>query len=92
MINSDDNFVICRKFGFLHSRVLLYRQDELCQLESNLIAMDDEDAENNPLALQSREVDDNSDEQWSRRSLIDKIDMKLRDYGETATIWTSGWI
>jgi hypothetical protein len=24
-MNSDENFLMCRKYGFLHNRVLLYR-------------------------------------------------------------------
>ncbi|KAL8945877.1 MAG: hypothetical protein Q9222_007643, partial [Ikaeria aurantiellina] len=79
-MNSSDNFLMCRKFAFLHTRVLLHRQDELAEMEKSLIAMDDEDVELDELALQSRRRDDDRNEEPSRRSLIDKIDNKLKDY------------
>ncbi|KAK4994332.1 hypothetical protein LTR66_005604 [Elasticomyces elasticus] len=57
-LNSDDNFLICRRFGVLHNRVMLYRQDELDQLEAHLMALDAEDADEDPRALMSRKRDD----------------------------------
>lgn len=82
---SSDNFLMCRRFAFLHSRVLLHRQDELAEMEKTLLAMDDEDVElGEELALQSRRRDDLRPEQPSRKSLIDKIDTKLKDYGKKA--------
>lgn len=75
---------MCRRFGFLHSRVLLYRQDELSKLERNLIAMDAEDKDSdNGVALMSRKTDDarpDIEEQYSRKTLINNIDEKLKEY------------
>ena len=73
---------MCRRFGFLHSRVLLYRQDELHQLEKRLLALDEADAEESPLVLQSRQHDNEQDEDQMRKKLIDRIDVKLKEYGE----------
>lgn len=82
-VNSDDNFMIARKYGFLRSRVLLYRQDELSVLERDLIKLDAHDAKNRPLALQSRKRDEETDDDpvYSRKALIQKIDNKLKEYG-----------
>lgn len=80
-INSDENFLMCRRFGFLHSRVLLYRQDELSEMEMELIDMDNEDKREDPLRLRSRKKDDADDQPSSRRSLIQTIDEKLKAYG-----------
>ncbi|KAK0513549.1 hypothetical protein JMJ35_003913 [Cladonia borealis] len=77
-MNTDENFLMCRSYGFLHNRVLLYRQDELSQLEKQLIAMDDEDRETCPQRLQSRKTDESMDD--SRKTLIQKIDEKLGEY------------
>ena len=83
-INSDENFMICRKYGFLRSRVLLYRQDELRQLERDLLEADQEDAQDCPLALRSRKTDEERpQDEYSRKPLIEKIDAKLHEYGET---------
>lgn len=34
--DSDDQFSVYRRFGYLHSRLLLYKQDELRELEDRL--------------------------------------------------------
>ena len=75
-----------RRFGWLNSRVLLYRQDELAKLEETLIDMDGEDISyKGGLALKSRREDDDRrdvEEQYSRRMLINQIDTKLKEYRE----------
>ena len=83
-INSDENFLIARKYGFLRSRVLLYRQDELSVLEKDLVALDDEDKNSRELALMSRKHDEETDKDplYSRKVLMQKIDDKLKEYGE----------
>lgn len=76
---------MCRRFGFLHNRVLFYRQDELSELEKDLIRMDKMDKVENPLLLKSRKLDDeDNDPQFSRKVLINKIDEKLKDYGSSS--------
>ncbi|KAI4259768.1 MAG: hypothetical protein LQ352_000574 [Teloschistes flavicans] len=79
-MNSSDNFLMCRRFSFLQTRVLLFRQDELAEMEKRLLAMDDEDEDLDPLALQSRRLDGDRTEEPSRASLIEKIDTKLKEY------------
>ena len=83
-INSDDNFLIARKYGFLRSRLLLYHQDELSALEKGLLALDNDDKEKRELALQSRQHDEETDEdpETSRKALMKKIADKLKEYGK----------
>lgn len=83
-VNSDENFLIARKYGYLRSRVLLYRQDELSVLERELVALDADDQENRPMALTSRKHDEQTDKDpvYSRKVLIQKIDDKLKEYGK----------
>lgn len=83
-VNSDENFLIARKYGYLRSRVLLYRQDELSVLERDLVALDADDHEKRPLALESRKYDEQTDKDpvYSRKVLIQKIDDKLKEYGK----------
>ena len=90
-INSDDNFLIARKYGFLRSRVLLYRQDELSVLEKELIALDDDDKVNRALALTSRKHDEETDKDpvYSRKVLMKKIDDKLKEYGKHLKLFPS---
>ena len=73
---------MCRRFGFLHQRVLLYRQDELRDLEDQLIRLDDEDREEMPKALKSRKLDDVREGSY-RSGLIQTIDDKLKEYGQS---------
>ncbi|KAL8942350.1 MAG: hypothetical protein Q9216_001732 [Gyalolechia sp. 2 TL-2023] len=54
-MDSDDNFMIYRRFGFLYSRVLLSKQDELRRLEEDLDALDRSDASGQYL-LQAQQV------------------------------------
>lgn len=82
-VNSDENFLIARKYGFLRSRVLLYRQDELSVLERDLIKLDAYDKKEREFALMSRKRDEETDKHpvYSRKVLIQKIDDKLKEYG-----------
>ena len=83
-INSDDNFLIARKWGFLRSRLLLYCQDELTVLERELLELDVEDTENDPRVLKSRQYDEETNDHpdYSRKALMRKIKDKLKEYGK----------
>jgi hypothetical protein len=76
-MNCDPNFLVCRKFGFLHNRVLLYRQDELRELEEELLSMD-RMADEFDLKSRTREEISSS----ARRDLLNKIDQKLKQYDD----------
>lgn len=80
-LNSDENFLLCRKYGFLHNRVLLYRQDELRELENQLLDLDAEDEELDDRALRSR-VRDDKREGCRRKALIQEVDDKLKEYDD----------
>lgn len=41
-IDSDDNFMVYRRFGYVQSRILLARQEKLRRLEARLEALDEE--------------------------------------------------
>jgi hypothetical protein len=80
-MHSSEDFLVCRQFGFLHSRVLLYRQDELCELEQKLLSMDKTaDQDDKDLLLRSRRCG----ERYSSdtRDLINTIDDKLKEYND----------
>ncbi|MCJ1442029.1 MAG: hypothetical protein MMC23_002521 [Stictis urceolatum] len=76
----DSNLLICRKFGWLHNRVLLHHQDELTDLEEELERLDDYDREEEPERLWSRRRDDATNER--RRTLLGSIEQKLEKYDE----------
>jgi hypothetical protein len=79
-MNSDENFLICRKYGFLHNRVLLYRQDELRALEQELLFMDKAANKLDDTMLKCRTREERSS--GERRDLINRIDAKLLEYND----------
>ena len=75
------NFGLVRSFEFLRARLLLAREFELCELEQQLLDMDDEVDANNEHGLMSWEVDEDNESSRRLSSLLAKIDVKLREYG-----------
>jgi hypothetical protein len=82
LLNSDENFLVCRKYGWLHSRILLYRQDELRELEQELLCMDKaaDQQGKDTTTLKCRERDERFSPE--RKQLINEIDAKLKEYND----------
>ncbi|KAG7008239.1 hypothetical protein G7Y79_00006g018590 [Physcia stellaris] len=85
--DSDESFMIFRRFGYIHARLLMQRQDELRQLEDELEEMDKVDSKSDAgqLCLQSREMDDRRsrrEQGASRSALLHKIEDVALRYGE----------
>ena len=80
-LDSDENFMLYRRFGYLQSRILLHKQDELRALEEQLDRQDRKDAADpkTKRLLQSRDLDDNSGS--PRKSLLKMIEMAYKEYG-----------
>ena len=85
MEDSDPNFLMCRKFGWLHLRVLLHHQDELVELEEELERLDAFDAGSDFRKLKSRRRDEAIDSK--RKGLLNKIDTSLAAYGMRSYLW-----
>ena len=84
VIESDANFLIFRKFGFLRTRLVVWHQDRLRELEERLRDLDDVDFktdENTQRALCDREGDDRR-EPASRRELFERLSYELQKYGQ----------
>ncbi|KAL8775027.1 MAG: hypothetical protein Q9209_000506 [Squamulea sp. 1 TL-2023] len=87
-MDSEDTFGIYRRFGFLYSRVLLSKQDELRRLEDDLDAMDKRDAitsDKTRKCLKSRAKDfarTSTDGLQTRKELIGIVESKLYEYGQ----------
>lgn len=85
---SDPDFAVYRRFNTLHQRVILHRQQELVKLERQLNDLDRTDARETPYRLASLEWDhedalQQGKEQSEREDIINKIEIKLKNYGET---------
>src|SRR5436190_4324665 len=76
-IASDKVFCIFRRFDKLSVRNLLYMQDELCELEAKLSALDDTDLRSGDEAglysLHSRREDQNRERQETMQILGEKL-------------------
>ncbi|CAD6580764.1 MAG: hypothetical protein ASARMPRED_000322 [Alectoria sarmentosa] len=88
-LDSDDAFMVYRRFGSLYSRLLLSKQDEMSKLEGRLHAMDQMDqAENNGHYLMSRTLDverEQIPEAWegqSRIQLLERLEKLALQYAE----------
>ncbi|KAL9118280.1 MAG: hypothetical protein Q9187_005178, partial [Circinaria calcarea] len=75
----DPNFLIYRKFGWLHNRVLLHHQDELAEYEEQLEDLDSFDRQHDPRNLISRRRDD-AVEGSRRKELLSEVEKKLAAY------------
>lgn len=78
-LDADENFMLYRRFGFLQARILLYKQDELRHLESELDRFDKIDLNDKKEVLRSREHDDATN--LRRKNLIAEIEVKFKEYG-----------
>ena len=86
-LDSDDAFMIYRRFGTVFSRLLLNKQDEISSMEALLNSMDRSDEKNsNEGYLQSRIGDLNREkvpDSWpkSRPELMQDLEAKTLEYG-----------
>ena len=78
-LDSDENFMVYRRFGYLQSRLLLEKQDELRKLEKKLDLMDDHNKTVNPTLLQMRDL---TEEEGAapRKALFTQIEERFREY------------
>lgn len=79
LLDSDEKFMIYRRFGFLQARLLLNKQDELRELEKDLDRLDKVDERKDPSLLKSREKDDAAN--GRRKKLLYDIEEKFKEYG-----------
>ena len=89
-LDSDDAFMVYRRFGCVYSRLLLSKQDEMSRMEATLLAMDRTDeADGKGEYLMSRPLDverEHIPETWeglSRVELLGRMEGKALEYGES---------
>ncbi|KAN0110989.1 hypothetical protein V8E51_007376 [Hyaloscypha variabilis] len=84
-MDSDENFMIYRRFGFIHARLLLQKQDELRIMEEELDRMDQQDLTSNARAIQCRMEDiERQDNQpgAKRQALLARLEETVLRYDE----------
>lgn len=71
--------MLYRRFDYLQARLLLYKQDELRELEADLDHIDLLDEKEDPSLLRSRDKDDALS--GRRRKLLTEMQEKFYEYG-----------
>ncbi|KAF2230438.1 hypothetical protein EV356DRAFT_536371 [Viridothelium virens] len=82
-LDSDENFMIYRRFGYLQSRLLLDKQDELRKLENKLDRLDTVDARDHPKRLTTTDL--KAVEAAPRKELLKETEVKFREYASLLT-------
>ncbi|KAH7348547.1 hypothetical protein BKA65DRAFT_605900 [Rhexocercosporidium sp. MPI-PUGE-AT-0058] len=83
-LDSNENFMLYRRFGFLQARLLFYKQDELRELEARLDRIDRLDERRDKSLLSSRQKDDAYGSR--RKMLLQEIDVKFKDYASLLVV------
>ncbi|MCJ1383050.1 hypothetical protein MMC17_006163 [Xylographa soralifera] len=85
-LDSEEDLMIFRRFGTLHSRLLLHKQDQLRVLETTIEQMDAEDHRTVDARryLMSREWNDRrvDDAMAMRKRVLEDVEQKLLEYGK----------
>lgn len=86
LVNAEDRYVMFRRFGECHFRVLLHLQDEIARLEDSLLKLDLKDSENMHLNYRLRCGE--HEEGWDRtqRDILIELQEKLLEYGKLSDI------
>ncbi|OCL06508.1 hypothetical protein AOQ84DRAFT_410867, partial [Glonium stellatum] len=82
-LDSDENFTVYRRFGYLQARLLLDKQDDMRKLEEKLDEMDREDEGIQSKRLITRDL--KQQEAESRRELFKAIEEKFCEYAHILT-------
>jgi hypothetical protein len=82
LLDSDENFMLYRRFGFLQARILLNKQDQLRELEKQLDREDKVDMKKDPGVLKSREKDVAVN--GRRKRILIEIEEHFKEYGNPA--------
>lgn len=84
-LDSDENFMLYRRFGYLQARLLLDKQDDLRRLEAKLDKLDKQVSEGDcPFNLSTRDL--KPEDAKIRRTLMEEIERRFCEYGEHFSI------
>ena len=78
-LDSDENFMIYRRFGYVQGRLLLEKQDELRKLEQRLEKYDKQVEKKCSINLMTRDLP--PDDTESRKEIMDKLEQRFCEYG-----------
>ena len=96
-MDSDESFMVYRRFGTVFARLLLNKQDEIAELENLLLRMDRaDDCEDRTRCLMSRETDiamPPDETKWpkARQEVLQELEAKVLEYSTSNYVraWSS---
>ncbi|TGO84200.1 hypothetical protein BPOR_0536g00080 [Botrytis porri] len=83
VINSDEQSMIYRRFGFLQTRLLLNKQEEMRVLEDRLYHIDRYYGRNEPARLRSHDTCNAIDD--DHKNIVVEIEKKYNEYAQLLT-------
>jgi hypothetical protein len=89
-LDSDEQFMMFRRFGFVQARLLLEKQEEIRKLEIKLDALDKAMEEDDPTTLMSLDMDEMDDLVIKRDELMPRIAKAFNEYGEQLYLVRTG--
>ena len=78
-LDSDDRFMVYRRFGYLQSRLLLEKQDDLRILEARLDRLDKSEFKNDDKSLMTREIIED-DQPKPQAKVLNEFEEKFQEY------------
>ena len=85
-LDSDESYTIYRQFGYLQSRLLLEKQDELRLLEEKLDEMDKEDDLDDESRRRLKTRDLQPEYAAERKEIFGAIEKKFLEYGKSFNV------
>jgi len=83
-LDSDENFMVYRRFGYVQARLLLEKQDELRRLEQKLDSYDKKVQKARPINLMT--LDLRPEDAAQRKEIMDKLERKFCEYGKISCL------
>ena len=81
-LDSDEDFMIYRRFGYVQSRLLIEKQEELRKLEVRLDRFDKRmEREKKESILRTRDEDSSDPVVQERKDLVNLLETKFCEYG-----------
>ena len=83
-LDSDESFMIFRRFGYIQSRLLLEKQDQLRKLEAELEALDETQGARDQASLTTRDLRPELAE--PRRAKMANLEKTFCEYGQSLVV------
>jgi hypothetical protein len=80
-LDSDESFMVYRRFGYVQARLLLEKQDDLQKLERKLDEYDEALGRKRANFLKTRDL--KPEDANPRQKILDELEMKFTQYGKT---------